>query len=410
MNPTNNKTTIAVAVLALIALTVAGYVFGSKYLESKNAALLESQKAKETEIFKNDSIELSKFSSNSTDANKQAYVNQLNQTIATAEISEIAKDNLLIRKASILSVLRNGQNQNKEVAEATDIFNGLINKYRSSTDASEVSIRDYAIAAQAQLHTQCCFEKSLVVEGYPEYAKYPEYLQKYGKYIATHLVINDLLKAASPYAVDKDISIAQERLAVIRMVLFVKMYSESQIDDEIANQLADEAGAILKDFNSRLPLTYKDYYSTQQKPIWQVTSMRDLHTLYTTKKNPSPEQNKDINESYDIAFAKLTNDLGGDKVAVGQMYMYLFHFYISSLHTRYPLPSAIELADRNIDMYVNEANSYPELANYLRGLYKQGLNSDGTFNKSVFGSYLKMESDFPKLQELHKKLGITYTK
>lgn len=408
----NKRMRIVVALFVLITLVIGGYFFASHYMTQQKEKELAEQEVRETELLRNDSLALESFSKNSTNENKAAYISQLERTIAeNANISEYTKNLLLLRKALALSTLRDGSTQSKEAAEATDIFNDLIAKYRTSVEPNEIFIRDYSIAGITQLHTQCCFEKSIARDGMPEYANFKSYQQKYGNYIATHLISNDLIKTASPYVLENDISLAQERLAIIRMILFIKMYAQSPIEDTLASSLAAEAELILKEFNKKLPLTYRDYYNSQKKPVWQSITAKDFYYLYVTQKNPSRAQSETIDAEYKNAFQKiLVDDLGGDKVAIARIHSYLFHFYLISLHTRYPLDIARTMAAEQIANYVRFAKESPDQANYLRGLYRQGIAKDGKVNQSIFGSYLKIESDFPELAELHEYLGVGYTK
>lgn len=412
MNTPQNKLVIAIGVLVLILLLGGAYIVVSKQMEAKEVERLNTVKAQEAEILKKDNEAMSKFSTNSTAENKAAYIAQLTQQLANPELTQETKDLLLLRKATNLSVLRGGPNQEAEVREATQIFNDFINKYRGSTVQSEINTRDFAIAAMGKLHLQCCFETSFVVEGYPEYANFSKYATTLGyrEDIAKLLTLNDLLKSASPLAVEKDVSLLSERLALSRII--IGPYTRrGLVKPETTDSLAEEVKIILANFNTAQPLTYKDYFNSQIEPRYQYAASYSNYVFYRTKGNLSDEENKSVDNTYETAFASIreSTKLTEDEIAAKSVHYYLFLSYLTSYDTRYGAAKAEAMMDAEIDTFIQNVRSTPELKAQVISYLSKGIGADGKLVVNPNGGMVFVGNKYTKLKNLFAELGLKYT-
>ncbi len=368
--------------------------------EELSEEALAEREVKESEILKKEEAIRSTFSAMSTTENKKIYLEYVDNLIKNTQLSDQTKDILLFRKATILSVIRDQENQKAEIDESIKIFNIFIN--RKSSDPTDTYLRDFSIIALVKLLLQapCCSD--LTIKDYPDiYDKYTYYNKtlEYSEDISKLLALNDLLKSSSPYIVEKDISNMSERLALTRRIIAYD-YNNNQVKRETLDSLVGEVGTILENFNKGEPLTFKDHFNTKMEAKFQYASSYGSYMAYKTKGKPTAQENKEINAIYDEAFVAISQSEKIDPVSAKSIQYFLFLSYLSSIDTRYNDKDAELKLEKQITTLTNNVKSIPELRSQIFRYLSGGIDKDGKVIANSAGTILIIGNKYPKVKNL----------
>lgn len=354
---------------------------------------------KDIEVLKKDSENLKVFNTYSSSENQNVYLDQINKSLESGDISEHARNLLLLRKASVLATLKGTQNQEKYIQEATNIFKELI--ATQEKDKNSIYVKDVAIIAAVKLHTQCCFSASLFDRTSDEYNEY----RKIGYTTAMiDLIKLDELSREVSLLRKNDVSNITNKFSIY--LLLLDRHKE-KLTYGLYDKIYSELGETLDDYKSAQVLIFKDPANAVLRPATHYAAAYDryysLSPAALTK-----EKNVDIDSNYTEGLTKIkqTTSLAGNTPLVNEMLAYHLIAYISSNERRYGAELSSKLNQELLKEVEASLTSSKEVEAIFKGYFLAGIR-EPEFKNSTLYYFFKAAMKNKELKESLMSMGIT---
>ncbi len=365
---------IIVGILSGIVLIAIALPFTLNIFKVGDQAAIDKQViAEDTQI-------LNEYRDGSSLAAQEAYVKAANERLADGDVSDPARNLILLRKAAVLSQARgDAASLKQKVAEATKIYIDFIN--RPNPNESDLYFRDFAIVAVTRLQLQCCQVASDLMSSSEVFnTNYNQYLSAgYSKSLAALLAL-DVATSKMSKARQSD---AMNRLNSLDIAAKVLSGYNDQLLPATREALIKELGDGIAAYPSLKPLTYNDPSNAFEAAFKLAIAFDWFKSLSPGGKTASV--NAEIDRQYEDAQAAVKLAMGNVKDIHGlnEIMFYNQIYYLESLDRRYG--GAVNATKKNdtIASLLNIINTTPTVAD-LGKLYFQGLQDWKTSNPEEY--------------------------
>lgn len=359
-----------VGLFALIVIVAVAIPFTFNIFKKGNQAAIDKQ------VVTEDTKALNDYKNDSSLESQEAYVKATDQRLAESDVSDPARNLLLLRKAAVLSQARgDAATLSGKIADATKIYIDFINK--PNPNESDLYFRDFSIVALTRVQLQCC---NVTADIMPLVPIFNEEFQKYmaagyNKSLAALLALDVSTGKLSPTRQGD----AMNRLNSLDLESKILAGYGDELQPGTRDGVVKALGETLKAYPTMKQLTYNDP-STIFEAGNKLAIANDWYKSLSSD-GQSASVNKEIDRQYEDAQATVRAAMSTVKDIHGlnEVMFYNLVYYIESLDRRYG--ANVDTAKRNaaVAEVLNIIKTTPTISDVAK-LYFQGQQNWKTSN------------------------------
>ncbi|MCW3109398.1 MAG: hypothetical protein JWQ09_3904 [Segetibacter sp.] len=384
---------IVIGGFVLIMILAIAFAYGKVYLKNKELTRYDNLKKANDLVLQENSVAMDQFYQNSSTEEQSKFAQGVDATLSRGDLFEPTRDLLLLRKAIVVSTVRGSDTSASNRNEATDIFKKFI--ISTSTSPANLYLKDSSIAGFVRLHFQCCATRPFSQELPDLFDTYKR--QGYDDKISRLLTLNALTNQVSlerkddATIVSQSMLIKAQLLDIYRDKLSPATYSN--IINELKENLNSYSGSEFKIFTDKASIELENtlYYAY-------------AYDMYYSLTQSGAENNKKIDDAYELAFQKLnTVTKESDKISTNMLKLFNAARYLKSLDRRYAGNVDKNKKESLINLVLGTINSSPEVKKVADSYFKAGLMG----NSANMGYLVKLSTTNKALATYMASIGIT---
>ncbi len=401
-----NMAYVIVGVFSLIVLAAVAVPFTLNVFKGgQDQTLVDKQEVAE------DTKSLNAYRDGTSAEAAKAYVDGVDARIQAGNISDAARDLLLLRKAGVMSTARGDAETIKSNAKvATQLFRDFIN--RSNPNTSDLYFRDFSIVALTRLNMQCCSVSYEIMDGsIPLFNTFERYTSMgYSKSLAALLALDDATTQLSE-ARKPDI---MNRLNSVDIAAKILIGFKDELNAETKSRLLQELSGAINEFSSLRPLTF-----TEPNVIMYEggNKMALAYDLYKSNQpdGTSASVNAAIDRQYEDAADAIRAQMkaAADIHGLNEVLFYNQINYLESIDRRYG--DAVNMKKHNdaIDTILEILKTEPTITNigllYFPGAAEwKKTNPDEMKKLSAYTHFMDLSKENADIAAYLKSINVTW--